>query len=235
MSQTFCIYCDESGHLERDRQAVMVLGAVWCSLEKIREVSARIREIKRAHGLASVFEIKWTKVSPSKLIFYRDLLDYFFDDDDLHFRALVIPNKAILRHSEFDQSHDDWYYKMYFDMLKVIPSPHSRYNIYLDVKDTRSGAKIAKLWEVLCNNMYDFERKIIEKVQTVRSDEVGPLQLADLLIGAVAYANRDLKTSGAKLALVQRMRQRSGYRLTLTTLLREQKVNIFRWEPKEFQ
>jgi hypothetical protein len=66
------------------------------------------------------------KVSPAKTQFYLDLMDYFFDDDDLHFRALVVPNKSKLRHSEFRQSHDDWYYKMYFDMLKVILSTASR-------------------------------------------------------------------------------------------------------------
>ncbi len=32
MSQVFNIYCDESCHLEHDREKVMVLGAVWCPL-----------------------------------------------------------------------------------------------------------------------------------------------------------------------------------------------------------
>ena len=35
MTQVFNIYCDESRHLEHDRQKVMVLGDVWCPLEKI--------------------------------------------------------------------------------------------------------------------------------------------------------------------------------------------------------
>ena len=32
MPQVFNIYCDESCHLEHDRQQVMVLGAIWCPL-----------------------------------------------------------------------------------------------------------------------------------------------------------------------------------------------------------
>lgn len=163
------------------------------------------------------------------------MLDYFFDDDDLRFRALVVPDKAQLNHEYFDQDHDTWYYKMFFDMLKVIFLPNAQYRIYLDVKDTHSSTKLAKLHEVLCNNLYDFRRQIIARVQAVRSHEVEILQLADLMIGAVAYANRGLCTSPAKLRLVERMRERSGYSLTRTTLLREEKVNLFRWHARRVQ
>ena len=233
MTQTYNIYCDESGHMENDDVKVMVLGAVWCPLEKTREISMRLREIKARHGLTHDFEIKWTKVSPAKKDFYLDVLDYFFDDDDLHFRALIVPDKSKLRHEAFGQSHDDWYYKMYFEMLKVILSPTAQFRIYLDIKDTRGAAKIAKLHEVLCNKFYDFSRAIVERVQTVRSHEIEILQLADLLIGAIAYINRGRSGNAGKEALVARMKERSHYALTLTTLLREDKVNLFRWHATE--
>lgn len=235
MSEVFNIFCDESCHLENDGQPVMVLGATWCPLEKTREIAVRVREIKQHHGLRPDFEIKWTKVSPARQDFYRDVLDYFLDDDHLHFRALIVPDKSKLRHEDFGHDHDTWYYKMYFDMLKVLLAPENRYRIYLDIKDTRGAAKVAKLHKVLCNNLYDFRREIIERVQLVRSHEVEQLQLADLLIGIIAYANRDLQGSAAKQALVARLRQRTGYRLTRTTLLREDKVNLFRWVAKEVQ
>ena len=163
MSQVFNIYCDESCHLQNDRQQAMVLGAVWCLLERTREIAVRIREIKAKHGLPSEFEIKWSKVSPSKVEFYLDIVGYFFDDDDLHFRALIVPDKSKLRHQDFQQTHDEWYHKMYFDMLKIILDPNARYRIYIDIKDTRGGAKIAKLHEVLCNNIYDFPSSLSEK------------------------------------------------------------------------
>jgi hypothetical protein len=219
--------------MENDHLKVMVLGAVWCPIDKVKEISARIRDIKKDHGLKPEFEIKWTKVSPAKMIFYREVMDYFFDNDNLHFRALIVPDKSKLRHEVFSQSHDDWYYKMYFDMLKVILSPKAIYRIYLDIKDTRSADKIAKLHDVLCNNLYDFSRKIIERVQAVRSHEVEILQLADLLIGAVSYTNRGLSGNHGKDTLVARMKERSQYCLTRTTLLREDKVNLFCWRASE--
>lgn len=230
---TYNVYCDESCHLENDHQPVMVLGAVWCPLEKTREISIRIREIKIKHKMKADFEIKWTKVSPAQKEFYLDLIDYFFDDDDLHFRALIVPDKTKLQHEKFGHDHDTWYYKMYFDMLKVILSPDACYRIYLDIKDTKSASKLAKLHEVLSNNMYDFQRKIIERVQTVHSREVSLLQLADLLTGAISYLNRGLSSSPIKLEFIERMKKRSHYELTKTTLLLEKKVNLFRWHASE--
>lgn len=233
MGELFNIYCDESCHLEHDQKPVMVLGAVWCLRDKVRTISERLREVKARHAIRPGFETKWTKVSPAKVDFYRDLLDYFFDDDHLHFRALVVPEKSKLDHAARHQTHDEWYYKMYFDLLKVIIDPAHRYHIYLDIKDTRSRRKVDKLHDVLSNARYDFARTIIERIQTVRSHEVELLQLADLLIGIVSYVNRGLQQNAGKVALVERMRKRSGYALTQTTLLRESKVNIFRWQAQE--
>lgn len=232
MGVTYNIYCDESCHLQNDHQQAMVLGAIWSPLEKTGEISTRLREIKTRHKLPPSFEIKWTKVSPAKFSFYQDVIDYFFDDDDLHFRALIIPDKSKLRHQDFSQDHDTWYYKMYFDMLKVLFSPTDNYRIYLDIKDTRSSNKITKLHNALCNEMYDFKREIITRIQTIRSHEAEQMQLVDLLIGAIGYANRGLSENKAKLALVERIQQRSHYSLTKTTLLRENKVNLFRWEAR---
>jgi len=235
MSKTFNIYCDESCHLENDHQQVMVLGAVWCPLEKIKAINEQIQGIKAKHGMKPTFEAKWTKVSPGKDRLYTDLIEFFFTNHDLRFRGLIVPDKSKLRHEAFQQNHDDWYYKMYFDMIKVILEPDAHYRIYLDIKDTHSAIKIKKLHEVLCNSFYDFSCTIIERVQTVRSHEIEILQLTDLLIGALSYVNRDLSTSRTKLDLINLIRERSHYSLTKTTLLREDKFNIFRWHANEGQ
>lgn len=228
--QEYNIYCDESCHLENDKIDTMVLGAMWCPKEKRKEIFTRIREIKEDHGLPKNFEIKWNKVSSSKIDFYQNLIDYFFDDDDINFRALVVPNKSELSHDDYNQTHDDFYYKMYFDLIKVILSPDDFYNIYIDIKDTKSEEKVQMLKEVLRTSRYDYEAKIIKKVQQVDSKEVELLQLTDLFIGAVGYLNRGLTTSEAKLKLIKRIQSRSGYSLMQTTLLRETKTNIFIWK-----
>lgn len=233
MSPITNIYCDESGHLPNDGNPVMVLGALCCPNDKTREIARRLREIKAAHGFAPGAEVKWAKVSYGNVALYRALVDYFLDDDDLRFRALVVSDKSRLRHDRFRQDHDTWYYKMYFDLLKLLITPHAQYRIYLDIKDTRSAQKIAKLHEVLCSNAYDFSRRVIARVQSVESRHVEQLQLADLLIGAVSYANRNLSTNAGKVALVARLREKTRYTLTRSTLLREEKFNVFIWRPRE--
>lgn len=90
--EEFNVYCDESCHLEHDRFKAMSLGAVWCPKSKVREISKRLVEIKARHGVGMGAEVKWTKVSPCNYDLYVDIIDYFFDDDDLHFRGLVVPD-----------------------------------------------------------------------------------------------------------------------------------------------
>lgn len=229
MSDIFNLYCDESCHLPNDQQPIMTLGVVWCPLEKTREIATRIREFKVKHGFSADFEIKWTKVSPAKTQFYLDIVDYFFDDDDLHFRGLIV-DKAQLDHSRFQQDHDDWYYKMIFLLLQTVFVPNAQFRIYLDKKDTRSANKVAKLHDVLCHNAYDFQRTMIERVQVIESHAVEQLQIADLLLGAVGYVNRKLAGNAGKVALIARIKQRSGYSLEKNTLLRESKFNLFHWQ-----
>jgi predicted nucleic acid-binding protein len=211
----------------------MVLGAVWCPRVITRQVNEDIRNIKKKYGLSPDLEVKWVKVSPGRLDFYTELANYFFENDDLHFRGVVIPDKGVLKHEAFGQEHDDWYYKMFFLLLTVIIAPRHNYNIYLDIKDTRSRQKLSRLEDVLANAKCDFDREIINKIQHVRSHEVELIQLADLLIGAVMYANRSRFTSDAKKNLVEIIKARSGYSLTRSTLLKEDKFNILRWRPAE--
>lgn len=227
------IYCDESCHLENDGQKAMVLGAVWCPKELYKDISKDIINIKIKHDIKKYAEIKWTKVSPGKLEFYKELINYFFTNKNLHFRGLVIPDKSILDHSRFKQTHNDWYYKMYFDMLKVIIDPEEQYNIYLDIKDTNGASKVRDLKKYLSNNVYDFNCKIIKNIQNVRSEECTILQLADLLIGALGYFHREITTSQSKLELIHLIKKLSGYSLTKNTLYRESKFNLLIWNSNE--
>lgn len=230
MRQSFNIYCDESCHLEKDKHGVMVIGAVWCPRDRVREISMRLREIKRKNGLKPDFEIKWSKISETKLSFYLEVLDLFFDRKDLHFRAVVIPDKSKLNHSSRNQTHDEWYYKMYFTMLKQILYPMSSVDIYIDIKDTRSAIKERRLLDVLRSSVGDYEGQVVTKLQSVRSHQVELIQLADLLIGAIGYVNRALDTSKSKLRFVSRFRERSKRKLTVTTLPLESKVNLLIWK-----
>ncbi len=233
---SYNLYCDESCHLEHDGINVMVLGAVWCPNDHVREINTRIREIKARYGFSKTAEMKWSKISSTNVDPYFDLVNFFFDEKNLHFRALIIPDKSQLDHARFNQTHDDWYYKMYFEMLKAILSRENCYEIYIDVKDTHTNRKAQKLREVCSNNMYDFEARAIQKMQPVRSEEVQIMQIVDLLIGSMGYNNRvfehDHQKSAAKIKIIELIKRRSGLSLDKSTLLREDKFNLFFWEAR---
>lgn len=244
MKESINIYCDESCHLQNDNEAAMVIGSIYCPASKKIEIFQRLSELKQQHKLIPKFnrntkenrayyELKWNKVSKSKIEYFKDVINYFFDDDDLHFRALVVPDKTKIDYQRFNHTHDTFYYKMYFGMLKAILNPEYAHNIYIDIKDTHSREKVHKLEQVLRNDKYDYSKEIIKKVQQVRSHEVELIQLTDLLIGAIAYINRGKSDSKAKNELIQLIRHRSKYSLTKSTLLRESKFNIFIWESQK--
>lgn len=232
MSDMIHVYCDESCHLENDLARAMVLGAVWCPASHRAMLGRKIKVLKTTHGLAPEFEVKWVKVSPGQLGFYSALVDFFFDEPLLHFRGLVVPDKQALDHERFSQSHDGFYYKLWYLLLNRLIDPSDRYRIFLDIKDTQGQRKIDKLHDVLCNANYDFDRAVIQSIELVHSHDVLLLQLADLLIGALAYFHRGLNESPAKLALIDQIRRRSGLSLDRSSLLRAEKFNLFVWRPQ---
>lgn len=222
------VYCDESCHAEKDGIPVMAWGAIACKLPFVREVSEQVRCLKTEHGLASDFEAKWTKASPARSEFYLALVNLFLASDQLRFHGIVVPDKSMLNHAAFDQSRNDWYYRTYFRMLYPAVNPSQRYRIYLDIKDTRGGAKIRKLHEVLPGNL---RGGCIERMQQVPSRESGLLQIADILTGALTYANRGLTGSTTKLAITARLREKLGpAALNQTTAPASAKFNIRVWE-----
>ncbi|MDC6118731.1 DUF3800 domain-containing protein [Serratia rubidaea] len=228
-TRSFNVYCDESCHLQNDHHGVMVLGAVWCPIAVTKKIARDVRAIKAKHGLHQGFEIKWTKVSYSKIDFYLELVDYFFSNPALRFRSVIVPNKENLDHERFAQDHNTFYYKMFFIVLKNIIQSNANYRIYIDIKDTLGIEKIEKLKKILHNSNYDFDQTAIERIQHVRSHELEHLQLTDLFIGALGYVHRGLEGNKGKLHIIERIRQHTGRDLIRSTLPAEGKFNIFVW------
>ncbi|MCM3560569.1 DUF3800 domain-containing protein [Brevibacillus borstelensis] len=236
-NNTMLVYCDESCHLQHDGSDVMVLGAMVCPEVLKNKVFFDIRQIKEKHGLNTRFEIKWTKISESKIDFYLDLVKYFFSAQELSFRAVIIKNKSKLDHSKFnDNDHDLWYYKMYYQLLNPIILSENEYRIFIDIKDTKGGSKIKTLQNVLCNNIYDFKQEVIKDIRLISSNESEILQLNDLLIGSLSFFNRglfhDQTSSIAKRKVISTVLELSKTNLSSSTPRYEEKFNLFVWTPR---
>lgn len=228
------IYCDESCHLENDNHKSMVVGGISCPISKVRDITSKIKLLKETHKLPRNREVKWTKISPAKEKFYSELVELFVKEDCLRFRAIKIADKKQLNHEKFNQTHNDWYYKIYYDMLKHILQPHKDYNIYIDIKDTIGCQKICKLKDILQYKTRN-DAVSIQRIQQIRSYESEILQLADVLIGAVGYEDRisELGTqepSSVKLSLCRKIEEVLSVDFNRKSRFSDEKFNLLIWE-----
>lgn len=227
------IFCDESCHMLNDVSSIMTFGAIQCPVEKVRQVSLEIKTIKKHFSCTG--ELKWTKVSPKNLQFYKALIEYFAGQENLKFRSLIVKDKGKLDHDFYNAGeHDNFYYKMYYHLLRNIIGKKNTcsYEIFLDIKDTKSSLKVKKLREVLSYSFYDFEMSRIQKIQQMRSNESNLLQLCDFLLGAVTYANRKLDSSNTKLLITEELSNQCNVCLTESTPPWEEKFNLFHFTPR---
>lgn len=217
MSKTFNIYCDESCHIEHDHKKFMFLGSVSSAYNQVKLHSENIDELKKKHHFYA--EIKWSKVSKSKLRFYLDLVDYFFATD-LQFRTVGV-EKAKINNEAFNQDYDDFYYKMYYYLLNHNLNSLYKYNVYLDIKDTLSAYKVNKLKEIL-NTKFG----VFRNVQNIRSHESLLMQIADFLMGAISYLHNDEQhLNKAKVQIIKKIQQHTREDLTKTNY--SKKLNLF--------
>jgi len=230
---SYSIYIDESCHLENDNQPLMCIGYTKVKTSDYRKYKDAIQKIKLKHK--SPTELKWSKLSYSRIDLYKELIDFFFESD-INFRAILVKNKKQLDHSKFNRGdHTSFYYTLVFLLLRNpwvnhIKIPH---RVILDIKDTRGKERLNKLDTRLRTEYKKNYRKEspFTFFQHIRSDESEFLQLADFFIGAITYKARKLEkkkiSSKVKVEVLRYLEEKSGYALDDGTPPFEEKFNIF--------
>lgn len=222
MSKTFNLYCDESTHLIHDGHPYMLLSYISIAYPQIRLAKEEIKAIKRKFNYTE--ELKWTNVHSATYKVYAELVDWFFMND-LEFRTVVV-DKSQIDETRADYSFNDFYFRMYFQLLHTKVDFQNRYNVFLDIKDTCSGEKLEKLKKIMSYN------SSIGTLQFIPSRESVFIQLADVLMGAINYNLRiqkgDVKGNViAKLKLIEKIKRHSNISLNTTTPLSRNKFNLF--------
>lgn len=225
MNNIVNVYADESCHIEHDGNDFMALGCVYCLRQDKNYINNRIKSIKNKYHLTKSVELKWTKVSYSKLPMYKELVDLFCEYN-INFRVLIAHGKDKLDHELFGSTYDEWYYKMYYQLLnKITTEPILKYDLYIDKKDTKSKQTTQKLKTIL-----NYKSKNIRKIQLCSSDELLMMQLADIFIGATTYKIRGLQASKAKLELIHYLEEKLSINFFTSSNLTNKKFNVFHWE-----
>lgn len=222
MSKTFNIYCDESTHLIHDGHPYMLLGYTSIAYPQIKMAKAEIKAIKAKYNYTE--ELKWTNVHEATYKVYAELTDWFFMND-LEFRAVIV-DKSQIDESRPDYTFNDFYFRMYFQLLHTKVDFQNTYNVYMDIKDTCSYEKLEKLRNMMAYN------SSIGHFQFIRSHESVFIQLADVLMGAINYNLRIEKgelegTVIAKRKLIAKIKKHTNISHNLTTPLSQKKFNLF--------
>jgi hypothetical protein len=225
------IYIDESCHLATN-DGFMVLGAVWGTAESLADLHLRVKLLKRKYGLPTRREVKWTKVSPKMLDYYKELVDAFMDSEGTNYRAVIIDKDGV-DNKTFCQTDDDFYYKMLYLVVRTIAEKQCcGFRLFVDYKDTRSDTRSKKLAEVLGNTGALTGRDFI--AQPIRSYESTPLQIADFINGIVMYSKKPkgAQDSAAKLKIVEYLKKKTGLTLNEDTPRFESKFNLLFWKSR---
>lgn len=218
-------YCDESCYMEHDDNNLMFLSMVSCPRNEYIKIKKQIKEVFAKHNMPEHFEIKATKVSMGKYEFYRDLIYVFINNDKLRFRC-VIADKTKLEHKKYAQSHEDWYYKMYYLLIeKAIHSEENR--VFIDYKDNHSY-DCCKTIEAYLNRHFRYTTTKKFCIQPMNSKESRLMQINDLLMGIVAYKNKGLSANEAKVKLADELEK--YFRIDFRRTNYNRRFNIFQWD-----
>lgn len=239
ISEAYEVYCDEAYpdlYASSSPQArYLMMGGLWMEAGLRKEVKDGIKEIRSRHDAWS--EIKWNRISKSKIELYYDLGQMFLDyGDRMRFRCIAVEAGAaadMVPHgpeARYEPNPGLGFYRFHELLLDGwIEEGHS-YRIVCDTKSNRGKFRVQLLEKTLIQSHRLSE---IVSVQALPSRQVSPLQLADLLLGAASSRlNGALRAGGNKERIVQYLERGLGKGCLMPTDPSERKYSISRIDPE---
>ena len=223
----FEVYCDESRpdllSTHSPQAQYMVIGSLWLQAEDREELKAGLHGLRNAHRVGG--EFKWQKASPSRLSFYKELVDWFLaQGDKLRFRCIVVDHKQVDLGRFHENDQELGFYKFYFQLLQHWITESNEYSVFCDFKRNRVGQRHEVLRRCLDRRNPE---SAVRSVQAIRSEESVLIQLADVFTGlACARLNGVLSPGGAKAQIVEHL-ERGLKRRIRPTQKAEAKFNVF--------
>ncbi len=221
----FEVYCDESRQdliAQKQSNKFFLIGGLWLPATLKDQIKKDIKNLRDKYSVKG--EVKWNKVSPSKIRFYCSLVDLFLSHEDkLRFRCIVIDSGNV----DLKWHNDDkelGFYKFYYQLLHNWISDFNSYTVFCDTKTNRDPSRLKELTYCLRASNLSSD---VNFVQALPSHEVVLIQFVDVLLGAVSAKINNSITSQAKLSIIQRLEDGLKHEL-LPTAVSEKKFNIFK-------
>jgi len=225
------IYCDES-RVENPESKKMIIGALILLRQKKKESTKQIKAIYQKHNFN--YELKWTKSHKKYIDFYKDIIDFFVNENNLSFRCIVIDKDKVKLNEYHKDDPELAFFKFYYLMLRTKLLSQNKYYIFLDKKPTRDRNRVRALRAFL--DMYILRHRTkcsIKHLQAYDSKENVLLQVTDFLTGLMGFAcNEEKKESPKNILVIHLKKKLKRSNLCATSFLKEEKFNIFIWHPK---
>ena len=148
------------------------------------------------------------------------------EDSRISFRIVIAKDKKYLKYKEYNQTHNDWYNKMYYFLLSNSISSRRVKRIFLDKKDSNDSIRIRALDSFL-KKRKNLERKKFEFFQ-LDSKDSNLIQCIDIFIGMASYSNNyDLENkNNAKVELIKYFEQKYGVRFDKKITKKSRKIRV---------
>lgn len=222
----FEIYCDESGIealSHKEAHLFTAIGGIWMPADYREIFKERMNSIRAKHNVYG--ELKWNKISPKFFELYKDIIDYFFQTEQLRFRTILVEAERVDNYVFNNKDIELGFYKFYYQLLHHWIFDFNNYNIFLDLKVNRDRTRLKAL-----RNFLDYSNLTsgINQVQGLPSEQSLGIQLADILTGLTnAKFNKEI-TSEAKLGLIAHIENTYLGNTIAPTPKWEEKFNVFK-------
>ena len=131
----FEVYCDENRpdilSSRKSQAQYMVIGSLWLKADERESFKSEIHALRDKYKIGG--EFKWQKISPSRIDFYKELMDWFCNKrDNLRFRCIAVEHDKVdlIHYHENDQELG--FYKFYYQMLHHWIMDFNEYAVFCD-------------------------------------------------------------------------------------------------------
>ncbi|CAO1655006.1 DUF3800 domain-containing protein [Parasphingorhabdus sp. NYA22] len=209
------IYIDESS---QTKHRFLLLAGMIVQTNKVPEVLAEINRLRLPelpHG-----EMKWNKVSNSKLLCYKRIVDGFFDRPQfsgVHFHSIIVDTHHLNHRAFNDGSREVGFNKEIYQLASKFARLYKNrlFHLYLDQRETSQRPEDLRTILNFGRSKVGDSREWPFRRSHFRDSKTTPaLQMVDIFAGAIAYhvnGHIDLENaSPAKVRLARYILRRAG-------------------------